>query len=214
MTMVELLIVIGIFASVAILAIILMDPKKQIEKTWDTRRKNDLTTIGKSLEEYYNDKGVYPNDIICDDAGVEVDTDVCVCHICSLSNTNLPSYLKTKRCDPQYPNKKYLYKYDCADNASPQWYQICGMLTYPNNTDQRQESSYNYGTSSTNKKFTYCLSGCLSDDQGGKYCKQYGACNICGTYENCILYSRCDKPLVLYNNSNCTSECVGTIEGP
>ncbi|PIP14675.1 hypothetical protein COX47_03920 [Candidatus Roizmanbacteria bacterium CG23_combo_of_CG06-09_8_20_14_all_35_49] len=59
-TLMELLIVIAIIAILATIAIVLLNPMQQISKAQDGRRKNDLATFQKVLEDYYNDKGCYP----------------------------------------------------------------------------------------------------------------------------------------------------------
>lgn len=211
-TFVELLIVVAVLSTIAVVAILLINPKKQLEKTRDIRKKNDIAAISTSFEEYHNDFGSYPGKEVCDDEEQVLTDNMCACHICQFKDGSLPSYLNSKLCSIKNTAEKYLYTYDCSTER-PQSYQICGTLSYPTNQDQRQESVYNFGIASPNKKFSYCLTGCLSDDEGSKYCKKDGMCNICGTYEDCILYSHCDSPLVLYVNA-CAQQCEGIIEGP
>lgn len=59
-TLMELLIIIALIAIIATVVLILLNPWQQIAKAQDSRRKNDLATFRKVLEDYYNDKGCYP----------------------------------------------------------------------------------------------------------------------------------------------------------
>ncbi len=59
-TLLELIVVIGIMAILATLILAIVNPLAQFQKANDTRRKQDLSQIQKSLEQYYQDNGVYP----------------------------------------------------------------------------------------------------------------------------------------------------------
>lgn len=60
-TLIELIIVIGITAILATAALVLVDPRAQIEKSRDAKRKSDLAQIQKAFEVYYGDNGNYPS---------------------------------------------------------------------------------------------------------------------------------------------------------
>lgn len=212
-TFVELLIVVAIISAVSIVSITIMNPRQQLEKMWDAQKKNDLKTISRAFEEYFNDNGIYPGRDVCDDTPIQSD-DICSCRVCKFSGVGLPSYIKSAVCSFEYVASKYLYKYDCSSTPEkPQWYQICGRLNDPSNSDQRQPGSYNFGISSPNIKFNYCLSGCLSDNEANKFCfKTSGggsSCNTCGTYDECQIPGRCDSPVVLYKDGSCSQLCEG-----
>jgi len=214
-TFVELLVVFSLVTVLAVTAIALINPKKQLEKAWDAQKKRDVYAMGRSFEEYYNDNGVYPGSKACDDSPLTLD-DMCTCHICQFKNIGLPTYLKSAVCNFQNAAQKYLYLYDCVTPTKPTWYEICGTLNNPDNKDQIIASRYNFGISSPNKKFTYCLSGCMADDSQFKYCFKTSSgnpiCNGCGTTEECYLLNRCDSPITLYKNSDCTTTCEGVLE--
>lgn len=60
-TLLELILVAGIFAVFAGAIVAIINPKQQIYKSHDARRKADLSSITQALEAYYHDNGLYPN---------------------------------------------------------------------------------------------------------------------------------------------------------
>lgn len=60
-TLLELMLVAGIFAIFAAAIVAILNPKQQIYKSHDARRKADLSSITQSLESYYHDNGSYPD---------------------------------------------------------------------------------------------------------------------------------------------------------
>jgi prepilin-type N-terminal cleavage/methylation domain-containing protein len=62
-TLLELLITIGIVMITAAFLVAYIDPVGQFQKSNDAKRKSDLAQIQKALEQYYQDKGVYPQSI-------------------------------------------------------------------------------------------------------------------------------------------------------
>lgn len=59
-TLIELILVAGIFGIFAIGIIAVMSPGNQYKKANDARRKADLSQIQRSLEAYFQDNGIYP----------------------------------------------------------------------------------------------------------------------------------------------------------
>ncbi len=59
-TLLELILVAAIFGIFAAGALSAINPRSQIEKANDARRKSDLAEIQKSLESYFQDNGRYP----------------------------------------------------------------------------------------------------------------------------------------------------------
>ncbi len=59
-TLLELLIVMGVIATLAGAVIMIINPIAQVGKANDARRKSDLNQIQKSLEVYYQDNNAYP----------------------------------------------------------------------------------------------------------------------------------------------------------
>lgn len=59
-TLIELVIVIGILAILAVFVLAVVNPVEQFAKARDAQRKADLGQIQKSLEQYYQDNGRYP----------------------------------------------------------------------------------------------------------------------------------------------------------
>lgn len=51
----------GILSTLAIGAIVALNPLAQFQKASDVRRKSDLSQIQKALESYYQDNGKYPD---------------------------------------------------------------------------------------------------------------------------------------------------------
>lgn len=59
-TLMEVLIVIGILGIFASSVLAVMNPFEQLKKTNDTKRKDDLSQVQKSLDLYYQDNDRYP----------------------------------------------------------------------------------------------------------------------------------------------------------
>lgn len=158
-TLMELLIVVTLIVILAIVALILFNPFSQVGKSWDSKRKTELGTLRKLLEDWYNDKNCYPKpEQICYNAPQNN-----TCHICGkeLTPSDFSPYLKVLPCDPQHPTKKYLYQ---VDNANcPSWYKIYAVLNNQNDPAIKEVGCsggcgvgnysgyiYNYGVSSSN----------------------------------------------------------------
>lgn len=59
-TLIELVLVIGILAILAVFVLATLNPLEQFKKARDAQRKSDLGQIQKALEQYYQDHGRYP----------------------------------------------------------------------------------------------------------------------------------------------------------
>lgn len=148
-TLIELLVVVVIIGILAVIGINNFITSQM--KARDSQRKQDLQTIAKALEMYYNDKGQYPdainNQILDIDWGAEsgfTDTEI----------TNGAVYLTKMPMDPG--NRSYFYTTD----AGGTYYQLYALLE--NTRDNQIESGgyastdcggaaeCNYGISSTN----------------------------------------------------------------
>ncbi len=156
-TLVELMMVVVIVAVVLTIVFVLLNPKKQVEKSWDGKRKNDLNTLRKVFEDFYNDKGCYPKpEEVC--YGINPGNPCQICGTRSDSPSFSP-YLNPLPCDPQSPRKEYLYQ---VDNIScPQWYRVYSKLSREddsavsevgcqNGCGPAPEYAYSYGVSSPN----------------------------------------------------------------
>ena len=189
-TLMELLIIIPLIALLATAVLVFFNPKRMIEKSWDGKRKHELSELKKVLEDWYNDKHCYPKPSeICYDSVGPNNT----CHICGSQSPirDFSPYLSRLPCDPQYPNKNYLYQVN--DTNCPTWYRIYADLSlsdYTNNDPSTEELGcysqscgpapnygYDYGVTSSNidleisSSFTYCANS---------------GCNACGTYLECL----------------------------
>lgn len=154
-TLLELLIVVSLLMTVAIVVLVALNPWGQINKSYDGKRKTELIQLSKILEDYYNDNNCYPKP-----------SEVCYplingtsCNICG-NNSNSPDfnpYLSRLPCDPQHPTKKYLYQVDSI--SCPIWFRVFTILS--NTTDPAiaevgctdgcpTNLNYNYGVSSPN----------------------------------------------------------------
>jgi len=218
LTLMELLIVIAIIALLAAAAISFINPIKQIHKSWDTKRKSDLATLKKVLEDYYNDKNHYPpGSKICYDAPSSPRTDnygltACSCHVCG-HNPNSPSfspYLSDLPCDPQSTgDKNYLYDFDCTNGGtSPQWYRLYTNFSDLETATSDQDSAtvnclYFQCGSDPNYGFSYGVNSPNTDLERAAqwmFCSKVG-CNRCG--ENGLLSSCPTNPFeYCQNNSN------------
>ncbi|OGG23922.1 hypothetical protein A3A79_01840 [Candidatus Gottesmanbacteria bacterium RIFCSPLOWO2_01_FULL_43_11b] len=106
-TMAELLIAIAIIL-VLFTVVALFNWKRQIDRGYDAKRKSDLNAIRTAFEEYYNDKGCYPDSGILDSCGA----------------ATLVPYLDKIPCDPS-TKQPYLY----VPEANPcLGYRACASL--------------------------------------------------------------------------------------
>lgn len=150
-TMVEVLIVIAIIVCVAVAVLIALNPFQQITKSWDGKRKQELATLQKTFQDFYNDNNSFPVDSdVCYDAVVE-EGGICSCHICGQESARpaLPPYLQKLPCDPQHRKFDYLYQYNCDDNN---WFKIFAYLDKddPAATAAAASNAYNYVMTSGN----------------------------------------------------------------
>jgi len=142
-TLMEILIIVTLITVIAATVIVLLDPLKQIQRSYDARRKADLDTLKKVIEDYYNDTGCYPKprelcyippsiQNVCN-KNITVSKIISqLCFICGLesSSPKLLPYIQQLPCDPLHPKDKYVYevqadesKYDqgirCTSNPDP-----------------------------------------------------------------------------------------------
>lgn len=171
-TLIELLITVALIAVIAVVIFVLLNPSRQIKKTWDSKRKNELGQLRKILEDWYNDKNCYPkpSEICYDPSNTPLSDGTYACHICG-NHSNSPSfspYLAKLPCDPQYPTKQYLYQVD--NLTCPTFYRIYTQLSpinqsgITNDPDSKavgcfpfcgpinQTTAYNYAVTSPNTK--------------------------------------------------------------
>ncbi len=210
-TLLELIIVISLIAILATAGIALINPIKQFHKSWDGRRKQELSQVQKILEDYYNDKQCYPKPLDVCSSEMQIADDSYTCQICGKS---FSPYIVTLPCDPQHSTKHYLYQTD--NNTCPTWYRIFTRLSYTADPiidevgcrmgcgvkSDPPNFSYNYYVSSPN----------VGADN----------CNIIGTFHQIVGINpfRCDtckaphleedtcdynKPL--YTDANCQYQC-------
>lgn len=144
-TFVELIIVIALLAVLSVILLMVINPFKQMEKSWDMQKKHDLAIMQKMFEDYYNDKEAYPQpEDVCLDEVQEIGG-ICSCHICGLVRNNFSAYLQKLHCDPQHPNFDYLYQFECEGNN--QNFRICAVL---NSKKNQLPNRYHYGIASPN----------------------------------------------------------------
>lgn len=218
-TLIELLLVIVILAILMTIALLILNPKKQIDKARDTRRKNNLTNLETALIEWYIQKDCYPKpDEICYKDQTSLN-----CYICGTNpnspNSDFTSNLKQLPCDPASPRQDYLYQVDNA--ACPKWYRSYTILS------SSIDGSYNYGIASSNTTLLPypTIAGAppplpsatntplppsptpvsCPADPIPKYCLQSSSgCNECGSFSNC---SHGCNPATLYIDRFCTVTC-------
>lgn len=217
-TFIELIVVMTVVALLAVVGIGLLNPMKQIQKSHDSKRKGELATLFKTFEDFYNDKNRFPLAFdVCFDAASSPRTDLygktaCFCQICGRSPTspNLSPYLPRFPCDPQSPQKEYLYDYDCS-TASPNWFRIYTKLSLADDPDIKRvgcgagcgpspDFAYNYLVSSNAKP-----EAILCSDYVRLYQKDgQGLCNICKSPSGGDI---CDYDQDVFNEITCTQKC-------
>ncbi|MFA5828222.1 MAG: prepilin-type N-terminal cleavage/methylation domain-containing protein [Candidatus Shapirobacteria bacterium] len=149
-TLTELLIVMSIIALMSVIIIGIINPIALVNKGKDARRKKDLSRIKTAFEEYYNDKGCYPNQAKVDELQNPVNCD---------SGIIFSPWLTPWPCDPDgdpyeiivdssssCPDeyRAYAYLEFLADRDIPVgWGGISGAGAYTS-------SPVNYGVSSPN----------------------------------------------------------------
>lgn len=106
-TLVELMIVIGVIAFLAVLISSYL--RTQIYKSYDARRKAEIKRISIAVEEYEKDNNCYPLPSAVS---------------CSIG-TGLRPYLDKVPCDP-VTGASYMYEHE--DSDCPGWYKIYGAL--------------------------------------------------------------------------------------
>ncbi len=226
-TLMEILIVISLIVILAIIALITFNPKKQIEKSQDSKRKTEIIQLQKVLEDWYNDKNCYPKpQEICYDQADSNNS----CHICGnqQNSPNFSPYLNNLPCDPQHPTKKYLYQVD--DLVCPKKYWI--YTKFSNETDPiitetncssgcgpNNNCNFNVGFTSPNTSPNQCQisSPTITPQptiQTNYFCQNYNSlyilsqtniCNICGTYQQCLNNHPNET---YYIDSQCIQNCI------
>lgn len=214
------MIVVTMIVILAIVLLVTLNPWTQINKGHDSKRKQELIQLSKTLEDYYNDKQCYPKpNEVCYNSSAGV-----TCNICG-NETTSPSfspYLTRLPCDPRQPLKKYLYQVD--NSSCPTWYRIYTTLATQsdpiitsvgcqNGCGPSPDFSYNYGVSSPNIGLERNTSMDCSN-YPSLYIVFEGICNICGNYQQC----RANYPNSSYyidsgggGASGCTTACIKEV---
>ena len=198
-TLMELLIVIGLLAIVGAAMLVLLNPLKQIQKSWDGKRKGELGTFRKIFEDYYNDKQCYPqpNEVCYNPSAIPIGDGTYVCNICGNetvppSFANLLPYMPKLPCDPQHATKKYLYQVD--QTACPKLYKIYSVLSnVPDFASIAVGCQYGCGPYETYTYNYFVGSPNTSAESNPYLCSLMGnlragppeICNTCGSYSDC-----------------------------
>lgn len=196
-TLVELLIVMAIVAVLAIIVAGVLNPATLINKGKDAQRKKDLNRIKIAFEEYFNDKGCYPNNV--DIWNISTN--------CNSSSIFSP-YLSPWPCDPN--GQPYIIKFiNCTtfkvitnlqnkkDNDIPtNWYTREDVTM----VDIYTKDQVNYGVSSSNILWYDTTP------------KDYSMCNTsqCAAFDgpNCEDRSNCEGSDCFYwDGGDCTERC-------
>ena len=114
-TLVELLVVIGILATLLSLSLLFINPVAQLNKVDDAERKSDLQEIKTALDLYYNDHSCYPQTLPFGSPWTE----------------NGTVYMRKVPQDPtcsSTPGSCYTYK-NLATSACPQWNVVFSQLS-------------------------------------------------------------------------------------
>lgn len=137
MTLIELMIVVGIIAFLAILVVAYL--RSQIYKSTDAKRKAEIKRIAIAVEEYEKDNNCYPLPSIIN---------------CTIG-TGLQPYMDKVPCDPM---TKVSYRYEHEDSVCPRWYKIYAKLSNEEDSDYQAgigpNGEYNYVYESPNAPIT------------------------------------------------------------
>ncbi|MBU3957146.1 prepilin-type N-terminal cleavage/methylation domain-containing protein [Patescibacteria group bacterium] len=191
-TIIELLVVLGLLALLAITAFIAVPT--QLKKARDARRKSDFQRIKTALYDYYFDNDCFPQELLeCgEDFGVDGE-----------------SYLSNFPCD--LDGEPYVYvRTKKGGGKCSQWFRLFTNLE--NTADpiidkihcrqgcgpSKTECDYNYGVASTNTQIYQNCGGAFVCAPGG------GTEGSCEPYEDPWL-SEC--PVIYGDDSTCDGQC-------
>ena len=150
-TLTELLVVVSILAIMAMIVVGILNPAALVNKGKDARRKKDLARIKVAFEEYYNDKGCYPDQTRIDELSSPV--------VCGSISVFAP-WLTPWPCDPD--GDPYEIVVEGADAGCPNAYRVYTTLDNTKDKDIPEgwgvtvrphdtiDSPVNYGVSSPN----------------------------------------------------------------
>ncbi len=213
-TLLELIIVVALIGLILTALIIAINPNQQFAKARDAKRKSDLAQLKKTFEDYYNDKNCYPKpQEVCTDGLNGDGSQNPICTICS--NTFSP-YMTKLPCDPEHPQRRYLYRVDPAETVCPTNFRLYAILSNVTDPIINELGCYgsgcgpygdsSYGVSSPNVELEY--NGNITptptptagpsptpnptptpDPSGNYQCcsvNEPSTCNFCGTYQSCL----------------------------
>lgn len=195
-TLVELMIVIGIIAFLAVLISAYL--RSQIYKSYDARRKAEIKRIAIAVEEYEKDNNCYPlpSAVSC------------------TVGTGLRPYMDKVPCDPL---TKVSYMYEHEDSVCPKWFKIYADLDNESDSDYTANigpnSAYSFVFESPNAPATVPTGGNDGGTGGGGggaipqtdfYGCFSGACTLIqwDTEKNGV---ECEPA---FQNSTCYSACL------
>jgi len=145
-TLIEVLVVMTILVLLVMAMISGLNPIYQVNKGKDATRKKDLKRISIAFEEYYNDKGCYPDAAVLADL---MNQDNC--------KTNIASFpqLAPWPCDPD--GQPYNIEIENASCVS--WFTAVTRLV-----TEGAKTMCNYGVASTNKDWRERDDNCVATD--------------------------------------------------
>lgn len=208
-TLVELLIVIAILLIMIVILIGILNPIALVNKAQDSRRKKDLNRIRVAFEEYFNDKGCYPNNVPDSFLRNQLNDN----KNCGSSSV-FGKWLKPWPCDSNGKPYDVLTGYD-DDSNCPKWFKIRAVLENKKdpsiNIVAVAENDPNYGVSSGN----ITPGGYLGD--GNPACwkpncsvKDLEKDGTCGQ----LTEHGCDGPNCYKGSNQCYPECQVTSCSP
>lgn len=193
-TLVEILVVMAIIVLLAMAMVGGVDPIGLVNKARDAQRKKDVNRIKVAFEEYYNDKGCYP-----DSETISLLTASANC-----GSKVFSPWLSTWPCDPNKIPYTIMTGYD---NKCPKWYKILTSLENKNDKDIFADLTEinNIGTGATDLNYGVSSGNISVSEETAKndpYCVNLG---------NCYYYpeaNKCNRISVGCAGSNCyLGEC-------
>ncbi len=208
-TLVELLTVVTILVVLGVGLLTMINPMTQLLKGYDAVRKADLQALKKAFEEYYEDNGCYPSQVL---TALPPDRNGNIHYTYTCGSNVLSPYLNSMPCDPNTDTPYDIFFYpsgaECADT-----YMIYSTLANALDPDGQDLPlcTRTYSVYSPGLSRGVLLAGC----SGQVICPRLygcvsGSCTLIAedSYPLCFP-SYCDDPNCNGVCSNPSYECVG-----
>jgi len=173
LTLVEILIVVAILLLLIVTAVGGINPIGIMNKARDAQRKKDLARIKIAFEEYFNDKGCYPDGDMVEQLMTKSNCDTTV----------FKPWLSSWLCDPNGTPYKVLIE-NYTDGYCPKWFKVLTNLENKEDKSipegwETKDSYYKLGkdaTAATNNFGTSSNNISWTDYKADPTCALWGGC--------------------------------------